>query len=112
MNKYEGLIPLILQGIGSGLTGFALGILSYTGNLSLKEVFKYALFAAITGGLSFVYFVYADYGDEMYLFSVAVGWSFFFLLKGFTIVLTRFSKFPIKTSESIIKLYKFWSKKK
>ena len=97
----------LAQGVGAGLLGYVAGLATFADKISLKLALRYAVFAMISGPLAFYMLDQtAGYSGFKHMGAIAFGYAGFFLFKGLSVVLLRFSVAPIKTFASIVQAWK------
>ncbi len=104
MNEYKNSIVILLQGGALGFVGLIVGFCTIVDSISISTAFRYTVVAVISGALAFYLVGESIYEEYDYLIAIMSGWAFFFIAKGISVLLMRFSKFPIRTWKEIAPL--------
>ena len=116
MSRYEAMVTQFLHGGALGLVGFSIGI-AFIKSISLAVSLRYAMISIISGASALSVAGQSPYseGSAKYYAAIVAGWCFFFIIKGLTGLLERFSNRPFKTIavlfSALIELLTAWRKK-
>lgn len=107
------LIIELAEAAGFGLLGCVAGFLIFADRISALLALRYALFAVICGPIT--YYILdqtVDYSAFKHVGAIGAGYAGFFIFKGISVVLLKFSLTPIKTLEAMAQIIKgLWGKK-
>ena len=96
------LIIELTQAAGFGFLGCVAGFVTFAGRISGFLAFQYAVFAIICGPVTYYIIDQTlDYSTYKHVGAIGAGYAGFFLFKGFSVILWRFSIKPVKTLEDL-----------
>lgn len=90
-----------MQGGALGFVGLIVGFCTIVDSISISTAFRYTVVAVISGALAFYLVGESIYEQYDYVIAIAAGWCFFFVAKGLSVLLMRFSKYPVKTWKEV-----------
>ncbi len=96
-----------LHAAGFGFLGCVAGFVTFADRIGFILALRYAFFAIICGPIT--YYILdntVDYSTSKHVGAIGAGYGGFFVFKGFSVLLFRFSTKPVITAESIIDLFK------
>ena len=97
VNEYKNSFLILLQGGALGFVGLIVGFCTIMDSISVVTAFRYTVVAIISGALAFYLVGESIYEQYDYIIAIVSGWAFFFIAKGVSVLLLRFSVYPIKT---------------
>ena len=103
----KNVIVELAQVAGFGLLGCVAGFVTFAERISAVLALKYAFFSIICGPITYYILENTiDYNAYKHVGAIGAGYAGFFVFKGLSIILLRFSNYPVKTLESIVELIK------
>ena len=101
------LITELAQASGFGFLGCVAGFMTFAERIGFLLALRYAVFAVICGPIAFyILDNTVDYSTYKHVGAIGAGYGGFFVFKGISVLLFRFSTKPVITAESIIDLFK------
>ena len=104
MNE-KGLIIELIQAAGFGFLGCVAGFVTFADRISAILALRYAIFAIICGPITYYILDQTiDYSAYKHIGAIGAGYAGFFIFKGISVILWRFSTRPVKTLTELNKL--------
>ena len=101
------LMLQLAHAAGFGFLGCVAGFMTFAERIGFLLALRYAVFAIICGPIA--YYILDNtvaYSTYKHVGAIGAGYGGFFVFKGISVLLFRFSVKPVVTAESIVELFK------